>query len=161
MNYPLITTIFIVGSALVGIGVWVGRTNTNISTLKEFMREIRRDMGEIRDRLSSSERALGSGSPLRLTEYGKKLSDALDVSEWAKREADALLPTVRDMESYDVQEYCNTYVFDQYKPDAEAERKIKQCMFDHGATRTHVNEVMSLVLRDELLTRMGKMHLAP
>ena len=43
-------------SALLGLGIWLGTMQTNINTLKGFMKEIRDDIKEIRKSLKILQR---------------------------------------------------------------------------------------------------------
>ena len=142
-------------------GYWKGEVNSDRKSFKDFMKEIKRDIREIKDKLSGIPPATSPGSPLELTDYGKKLSKFLDAEKWAEEIAETLLPNVAGKDGYEVQEYCNTYVFDEFEPTDLQAQKIRECMFQNGATRTHVNEVFSLVLRDKLLDELGLIHLAP
>ncbi len=137
-------------------GVWKGEVDSDRSNFREFMNEIRRDIKEIRDRLTGGiPPAVEPGSPLQLTEYGEKLAKSLDAEQWAEKESAGLLPKVQGKDAYEVQELCSAYVFDELKPTEAQERTMRKCMYEHGATRTHVNEVLSLVLRNRLLRELG------
>ena len=72
---------------LVTLGIWIGKVNADRSSFKEFMTQSRNDMTEIRERLYNiSERlslqpGAAPGSPIRLTNFGKKVSDSLSIAE--------------------------------------------------------------------------------
>ena len=57
----------------------VASTTKDVSTLKEFMAEIRADIKKIFERLP--ERGVVAGSPLRLTEKGEKMADLVDAKK--------------------------------------------------------------------------------
>lgn len=139
-------------------GKWQGEVNTDRANFKEFMTEIRDDIKKIFERLPTP--AVSPGSPLRLTEYGEKLSDFLNAEKWASETANAVESKVKGKDAYQIQEFCNEYVSCKFQPSEEQAQTIRNCMFQHGATRTHVNEVLSLVLRDKLLVKLGLMHMA-
>lgn len=102
LDTPLIVTAVIANvGALVGIGVWVGRISANLGLLKytadqdrknfkeaadkdravlmDFMREIRHDIEKTLRQLPPS--PVTSGSPLRLTDLGERISGGIEASD--------------------------------------------------------------------------------
>ena len=140
---------------------WYKDVNHDRRDLRSLLQAIQKDIREIKDKLSGTPAATTSGSPLQLSEYGKKLAKCLDAEKWAANKASELLPEMQGKDAYEIQQYCNTYVFDKFQPTIPQDRLIRDCMYQNGATRTHVNEVLSLVLRDEALARLDMIHLAP
>ena len=149
---------------LVGVAVllyffsWYKDVNHDRKDFSAFMEEVRADIKKIFERLPP--KAVNNESPLKLTEYGETLSSFLGAEKWATEIVETLLPRVSGKDAYQIQEFCDTYVLDEFQPTDLQSQKILECMFQHGATRTHVNEVLSLVLRDKILTKLGMMHLA-
>ena len=67
------------------------------------MREIRDDIKEIFRRLAPP--TLECQSPLRLTDYGRKLSKKLEAEDWAQNVAPDLMDDVSDMKAFQVHEF--------------------------------------------------------
>ena len=88
--------------------------------------------------------ALESRSPLRLTERGQKISDALDAPSIAARLAPSLDLERRaaGMVPYDIQEMAFDVVQRDYVLDAETERRVD---------RRDVLAALGIALRDRLL----------
>lgn len=163
VNINMVGAVFILAAlgVVARLIIWYANVNSDRKAFKEFMGKVERNIQRILDRLSSTPPATVPGSPLQLSEYGVLLSEFLSVDKWAEEQAEALLTRVEGKDAYQVQEYCNTYVFDEYQPTDLQSQKIRECMYQNGATRTHVNEVLALVLRDKLLSKLDMMHLAP
>ena len=156
----LSVTAVVIG-AIFGIGQWKGRLDAEMSTLRkdidsdrgvirDFMTEIRADIKRVFERLPPASTVAGA-SPLRLTELGKKISARLDAGAMA----DSLVPQLRSrvagMQSYEIQEFCFTYIKDEYEPTEDGKGLILQCAFDNGIDRDEVLKVIAVELRDRLL----------
>ena len=142
-----------------GLGQWKGKVDSDRASFKEFMTGIKGDLAEIRSNINRiferlpSPRPLASGSPLRLTELGRKISARLDAGTIA----DSLLPQLRERSSglqpYEIQELCFAHVREKYEPPEDVEALVLQCAFDDGLDREQVLDVIAIELRDRLLPR--------
>ena len=162
VNISMVAAIFILAAIglIVRLIIWYAEVNSDRKSFKEFMVKVEQNIQKILDKLSGTPPATVPGSPLQLSDYGKKLSDFLKAEEWATETVTTLLPKVRGKDAYQLQEFYNDYVFGEYQPTDQEAQKIRDCIYLNGATRTHVNEVLSLVLRDALLEELGMMQLA-
>lgn len=149
----------ILGLGIAGVGIiwkaarWTKevdlRLNNITDTLNSFMNEIRTDIKRILKQ--SQPETLSSASPLRLTDLGNSISQVLDASRWAEDTAPMLTQRVEGMVPYDIQEFCRSYVRDEFRPPPELEVKIKECAYQNALDRQSVLDVLMVELRDQLL----------
>ena len=149
----------IVGAAI-SIGQWKGRldaereeTKRNVlglhRTLEGFVSEIRSDIKQIFKSLSPS--VLTSGSPLRLTELGRKISDSINGATLAEEFAESLRNQVAGKLPYEIQEMAMAHVKETWTPSEEVDRRIKSVAYENGLKREQVLDVIAIELRDKLL----------
>lgn len=104
----IIPAVIAVVSLLVTIGIWIGRVNSDRENFKEFMKEIRDDIGEIFRRLPPS--PVDSRSPLQLNELGDQIADHMDAKTWAGSLSEKILEQIEGMEDFEIDEYSRNYV---------------------------------------------------
>ena len=155
-----ITAILLAGRAVFAIGQWKGKVDEAQSafktTLDSFMVEIRAELGRIHARIDDvfgrlSGDVTEGASPLRLTALGKSISEMFDAPRWAEDIARTLTHRVEGMLAYDVQEFCRSYVRDEFKPTSDQEARIKECAYEKGLNQSQVLNVLAVELRDALL----------
>lgn len=131
-----------------GIGVWKGKVDSDRTSFKEFMREVRDDIKELLSR--TPVRVVQGGSPLRLTELGEAISQDLDAPRWA----DGLVPELKEQVAgklpYEIQEISLEHVRALRFSDEER-RAVQQIAYDNAITEEQVRDVVAIVLRDKLL----------
>lgn len=97
--------------------------------------------------------ATTGASPLRLTEFGEKLSEYMDAPNWAQEIAVRVPSSVKGDSNYRVQQYCFDYVRQRkYDPSPDFIRKMEDCAFNHATTVEEVERALAVVLRDEILS---------
>ena len=111
--------------------------------------EVHRQIGEIFGRLPSE--AVAGTSPLRLTELGKRVSEAVDGRELAVELAQGLLPQAEGKRPHQIARLCSDYVNDTFKPTAEQLDRFEAAAYEEGITRSEVFQVIAIELRDHLL----------
>ncbi len=136
-------------AAVLGIGIWVGRMTEFKSTTTKSLEKILKKIDQIFQRLPPV--PVSTGSPLRLTELGRKISDALDASEWLERVAATLREQVCDKSAYEIQQFCFDYVHNTFEPDPTQDAEIKECAYENGIEEKGVLDVLAIELRDKLL----------
>ena len=136
-------------TALIGLAAWIGRMTEFKSTTTRLMGRIENKIDKLFERLPSL--PVATGSPLRLTEMGKAISEKLDLSTWAGQEAERFREYLAGKSAYDIQEFCFNYVRNDFKPSAEQEAAIKECAFENGIEVSGVKDVLAVELRDVLL----------
>ena len=120
-------------TALYKFGVWKGKIDESVSSLKDLVTEIRTDIKEIIRRLPSG--TLKEGSPLELSDRGKRISDDLEAKDWAKRTSKELIDQVIDKEDFEVQEFSESYLWNEFNPTDAQDKKIRKCIYqDHRKT---------------------------
>ena len=165
----LVVAIAALVGSIFGAGRWVERINTshtklrndierNLSAFKEFAREIRDDMREVRNDIKNillhlDPLPVARGSPLRLTDLGQSISDELNVAGWAERTAPELKKKAKGMTAYKVQEMCFEYVHG-WAPPPDLDAKIDAVAYTRGMKRKGVLDVFAVELRNELLAQL-------
>ena len=135
--------------ALISVGIWIGSVNTHLKSFKDAVSEIRDDIKKILQWMPS--KTIDSGSPLKLTTMGDKVSKSIDTISIVKGLATDLRVKADGKLPYDIQELCFDFIRDEYKPSDEVERDIKKCAYDNGIDRAEVLDVLAVELRDEIL----------
>lgn len=145
----------IIGLAIAGLvirlAVWYGAVNADRKNFKEFMEEIRKDVNAILTRLPPS--PVASDSPLRLTEFGTEIAEAIEAQSWAERLAPALMHEVGGKEPFEIDRFCIDYV-ERLGP--EWDRKIAQSSYEFGIKESGIKSVLHVVLRDEILKTVSQ-----
>lgn len=159
------TVAWIFGLALAGlawkVGSWTKEVDSNLKgiasnlsgislKLDSCMTEFRADLKLILERLPSAT-VFGKACPLQLTADGQSISQILNASRWAEDIAPTLLQRVEGMVPYDIQEFCRSYVRDEFRPAPELEAQIKECAYEYALDRQSVLDVLAVELRDQLL----------
>ena len=133
-------------------------------TATGFMEEIRDSIGNVREQIGNIREQISNifgllnkpythGSPMRLSEYGKQLADNLSAPEWSREVASGILGEVRGMKAFQVHEFCKNYA--KNKLDVETHPEMFSRSYRHGITDEDMRTVLTLVLRDELLSQLG------
>lgn len=136
-------------SLLVTVGIWVGRVNSDRENFKEFMKEVRDDIGEIFRKLPSS--PVDSLSPLQLNDLGDQIADHMDAKAWAGALSEKILEQIEGMEDFEIDEYSRNYVS---RLDEAWQRKISSSAYKFGLERNSIELVLAVVLRNVLLQRL-------
>ena len=140
------------------LGNWRGEVNSDRSNFKEFMSEFRDKLDDISRTvhllLGASKTVSASESPLRLNDFGLKISEEFSAKAWAKAyaEADDVRQQVVDKSPYDVQEFCFDHVTEDILTKDELQ-KAKDIAYDNGTILSNVLRVLAFELRGRLLTQ--------
>ena len=167
----VLAAVFVMIGSIFGAGRWVERINTehttlqgnidrNLQAFRDFAREIRDDVRDIQKDIKGillhlRPETTASGSPIRLTDLGRSISETLGAPAWAASHAETLVERVIEAPPYDIQELAFQHVEMEF-PDDGAEDKamealIKQCAYENGLKRKQVLDVLAIELRDCLL----------
>ncbi len=138
-----------IGGGLFKAGGWFSNVNSDRKSFKEFMDEIRGDIKEILLRLPPP--TVASSSPLRLTDFGEKISAWMEAGQWAKSVV-PLLEAATDAEPFELDELAGKYVEDQLA--SEYRNLVAKCAYEFGLEQEGVLRVLRVVLRDELLKHL-------
>lgn len=187
-----IIAILAIATALISIGKWVGTVNSDRTSFKVFMKEVREDIKEVREDIkevrvdikeirldinelrqglndlrqgfnelrqgfnellsrSPSTPTIDGQSPVKLTGFGKKVSKAGSASEWARKEAENLVETVRDKEEFEIYEACVAHVSKMFAQDSEFNKSVRANAYQSGTISNSVLQVYHVELWDRIL----------
>lgn len=149
VNAPTVVLFLAILGALYRFQWWRGRVDEHMTTVRDFMKEVRLDIKKLLG--SHTPPTVVGTSPLRLTPLGQEISVALDVSSWAKRAVGLLGDRARGKRPDEIQELCFEYIYDEFRPSAELETAISVNAYDNGVNKEQVLSVLAVVLRDELI----------
>lgn len=135
---------------------WMGKIDESIRLLEEGAREMRTDIkGLFRNNSGvSSVQVVEKNSPLRLTEAGHSISEALDVKEWAMLTAQDVVPKLRWSHPYDIQVFCMDYVDDPSNFDTEFMDRLKYYAYEESLSMSQIRDVLAIELRDAILKKL-------
>ena len=150
-NNPLLAVIAIIAVAtvLIKFGVWVGAVNTDRSSFREFMKEIRERLDTILLRLPPP--VVQGTSPMKLTEYGESISRAIEAGALAHELAPSLIESMKGKTSYEIQEACFEHTRDRSNLPADKRVMLENYAFDNGLDLQEVLKVVAIELRDVIL----------
>ena len=154
VNSPAV--IIAVVTALIGIGIWIGKVIFNLSalntSLSDFMKEIRTDIKKIFERLPSP--TLSENSPLGLNALGQSISGKLRGRTWAEQVAKQLADTVQGKSPYEIQSQCFDFV-EEAELGQSMRKAVLDCAYENGISEDQVLDVLAIELRDIVLSLTG------
>ncbi|MDE2826719.1 MAG: hypothetical protein OXL40_05330 [Bacteroidota bacterium] len=170
MNTELVTAIATATLVIIGIGTivykiakWSGSVNSDRSSFKEFMREIKEEIKNINNKFDKINEKFNDvfrrlppsvakeDSPLKLTEFGREISKLALAYDWAVKTADKLENEVKGKKPYQVQKFAfKVAENNEYFSDKEYER-IQEAAYERGIDEKLVRTVLGIELRDKLL----------
>ena len=115
------------------------------SALRDFMKEIRKDIKKIFERLPSP--TLSENSPLRLNSLGQSISEKLGGLTWAEQAAKQLVGTVQGKSPYEIQSQCFDFV-EQSELEQSMRKAVLDCAYENGISEDQVLDVLAIELRD-------------
>ena len=158
----------------VGVGIWglivlifrLGMWANGVNVVKDELGVVKNDLGIVKmaldtlaknvesllERNFSPSETAETGSPLKLTELGTKISHRLDAHGRAIGYANKIFQDARNKSPFDIQEMSKAFIEDRFK-DSPTE-DIKQMAYEHGISIDKVLTVLFIELRDELLKRI-------
>ena len=155
------------GTVVFKFAIWRANVDTDRSTFKEFMEEVKNDLKEIKDNITglsskvselsgkvsvliSQEPIDTSKSPTRLNDLGKSISEEIQGKEWARDIAKLNIDQLEGKQPYDIQKFAfnQAYKFEFSKDMIE---KMKQSAWENGVPIEIIIRVLAYELRDELL----------
>ncbi len=100
-------------------------------------------------RVGGTERAAAGSSPLRLTEFGKRIEAKLKPEKWVAATAERLRPETDGLEPFEIDALCDEYV--RNRLDKEWRRQVARAAYEFGSDDRAVGDVLRILLRDALL----------
>ena len=145
-----ILVVIAIGGVFWAAASWYGSVNSDRSSFKEFMNEVRDDIKKILQRLPAP--TVASSSPMTLTDFGKEIAEELGAKTWAEGLAPNVLEEIKGKRPFEVDEFAEDYVQKELTKDWQD--NVAASAYRRGLKREHVLNVLRVVLRDELL-RIG------
>ena len=154
---PVVWTL--VGLAIVAAAgrfwYWRGQVDSDRDTFKTFMNEFGKKIDEIQknvhELIGATRSVSKPGSPLTLTELGKKVSNCLKSKDIIQNMEPIPSDQIHGKQPYEIHDICFDYVHDKLQPSPEMEVAIRSCAYENGVKYRDVLEVMAIELRDRLL----------
>lgn len=129
------------------------RIEKESKTLREEVRnqqaETRRTLDTLLLRMGGTERTATGSSPLKLTEFGKRIEAGLIPGEWVVATAERLRPETDGLEPFEIDALCDEYV--RNRLDKEWRRRVARAAYEFGSDDRAVGDVLRILLRDALL----------
>ena len=160
----IVPVVFAVLGAVIAITRWMTKVNEDRTRFKTFIDRMEVKWELIQEKFESIGRDLvrieavrnttAKSSPLKLTDLGRKVSEQLRATEWARETAAELRSEVESMEAYEISAYSRDYVDNTKLPD-EIDARIAECMAEHEIDEHQVLDVLFVELRDALLEAPG------
>lgn len=138
-----------------GVGQWVGGVNADRASFKAFMEKIDGKIDRILERMSFPPQSTKSESPVRLTEFGKKLSATAKATDWAAANAPELVSGAMGKEEFEVFDICVDRVQTSFESDADFKRSVRAAAYAHGTDSEQVLKVYQVELRDRVLSLLS------
>ena len=132
---------------------WKGKVDADRKAFKIFMKEVRKKLDTLIQAMPPP--LVTRLSPVRLTEFGQKISQKIDAAEWAQQAAsDMLDDELREKISQDplkVQEESASYVKKLPKLEEPFRTRARTCAYENGIAWEQLLNVLAIELRDALL----------
>ena len=155
LNNPLTYVLALAVGGLIVRGLfWLRDVHNAKEGWGAIVTEIRADIKEIFKRLPPLPAPVSASSPLTLTltEFGRKMSESMDATTWARAVAPSLQEDVAGKRAFEIDAFSRDYVGERMTRDD----RVAKCMYEMGVERDAALRVLQVVLRDELLKVTGQ-----
>ena len=129
------------------------RIDTGLKTLRDEMRhehaETRRTLDTLLLRVGGGTPSTAGRSPLKLTEFGKKIEARIEPAAWTAATAERLRPETDGLEPFEIDALCQQHVGSSL--DTEWQRRVARTAYELGTDNRAVEDVLRVLLRDALL----------
>ena len=129
------------------------RIDTGLKTLRDEMRhehaETRRTLDTLLLRVGVGAPSTAGNSPLKLTEFGKKIEAMIEPAEWVTVTRERLRPETDGLEPFEIDALCQRHVGSSL--DTEWQRRVARTAYELGTDNRAVEDVLRVLLRDALL----------
>ena len=103
----------------------------------------------------------GANSPRALTDYGTSIAKDVNAKDIAKLFVDKISANAKEMNAYEIQEYCFEYAEQELLEELKNNHKthyetITNYAYEKGMDISNVERVIGFVLRDAVLEKSGK-----
>ena len=129
------------------------RIDTGLKTLQDEMRhehaETRRTLDTLLLRVGGGTPSTAGSSPLKLTEFGKKIEAMIEPAEWVAVTRKRLRPETDGLEPFEIDALCQRHVGSSL--DTEWQGRVARTAYELGTDNRAVEDVLRVLLRDALL----------
>ena len=168
-NWSTNPTIIIALIAVISLiwqgGRWTGRIEEGLKSLSEQidtgLKNLREEM---RDQHAETRRALDTlllraggtpatarSSPLKITEFGRKVEATLEPTKWIAASTEKLRRQADGLEPFEVDALCQHHV--ETSLDTDWQRRVSRTAYELGIDNRAVEDVLRVLLRDALLAK--------
>ena len=153
LNNPLTYVLALAVGGLIIRGLfWLRDVHNAKEGWGAIVTEIRADIKEIFKRLPPLPAPVSASSPLKLTEFGRKMSESMDATAWARALAPTLQGNIAGKRAFEIDAFSRDYV----REHMDRDERVAKCMDEMGVERDAALRVLQVVLRDELLKVAGQ-----
>ena len=124
--------------ALVKVLLWAGSVNTQLKTLNDFMQEMRAKLDKMMEWMQPQ--VSKTTSPLRLTDFGSRVSRSISAGKWASKHALKLADQVSGKRPFEIFEMCKEYVEEMSK-DEDLKKRMQEGAYEHGIDMDQIKEI--------------------
>ena len=132
------------------LGQSVNRVETDQKSLWESMKRVEANIAHIPEHLPPPA-VVETNSPVRLSNFGMKISANLSVDKWAAEHAACLVDKASGKQEFEIFEMCVEYVAGQFDNDPNLNRYFRKGAYEIGTGVEQVKQVYEVELRDALL----------
>ncbi len=129
------------------------RIDTGLKTLRDEMRhehaETRRTLDTLLLRVGGGTPSTAGSSPLKVTEFGKKIEAMIEPAEWVAVTRERLRPETDGLEPFEIDALCQRHVGSSL--DTEWQRRVARTAYELGTDNRAVEDVLRVLLRDALV----------
>ena len=118
------------------------RIDTGLKTLRDEMRhehsETRRTLDTLLLRVGGGTPSTAGSSPLKLTEFGKKIEARIEPAAWIAATAERLRPETNGLEPFEIDALCQRHVGSSL--DTEWQRHVARTAYELGTDNRAVED---------------------
>lgn len=147
------------------VPVWKTKIESDIENIKEKIKGLESKYEKIYDILVgiAGEPLVKRTSPLTLTDFGNEISEQIGAADIAKIYAEKLSANTKNLNAYQVQEYCFHYCEEKLLDDLKENNpsqyeSIHAAAFDNGMEIEKITRVVGIKLRDAIFSITGTPH---
>ena len=122
-------------------------------TFGESLKQVEEKITNIPERLLSPA-VVETNSPIKLSDFGRKISANLSVDRWAADHALRLVNKASGKQEFEIFEMCVKYVADQFDSDLDLNKYSRKGAYEVGTDVEKVKRVYAVELRDALLAHL-------
>jgi len=137
-------------------GFSAGTISSDVKSIKKEIKSLSKGIKKLNEavffqRINPSLNPLKTNSPRALSEVGKKISTKVGARKIADSIAPKQIARSHGLEEYDIEKECMEFLFNEFEPGYEIDRKIKDCAYNFGTGKDTVLLVIAIELRDIVL----------